>query len=88
MYEKSLILLPNRKVGSNTCHVLRLPLFTAASKTALIKWIYYFRIFNSEIITKYGLGGTGHIEINWIGLPGGATLTCSLAVNPELFFYS
>ena len=50
--------------------------------------MYYFRIFNSEIITKYGLGGTGHIEINWIGLPGGATLTCSLAVNPELFFYS
>ncbi|MDE6900713.1 MAG: hypothetical protein K2P15_06510, partial [Oscillospiraceae bacterium] len=25
-------LLPNRKVGRNICHVLRLPLFTAASK--------------------------------------------------------
>ena len=32
-------LLPNRKVGRNICHVLRLPLFTAASKTACIKGI-------------------------------------------------
>ena len=34
-----ILLLPNRKVGSNICHVLRLPLFTAASKTACIKCI-------------------------------------------------
>jgi len=31
-------------------HVLRLPLFTAASKTPEIK-LYYFRILNSEIIS-------------------------------------
>ena len=34
-----ILLLSNRKVGSNICHVLRLPLFTAASKTACIKCI-------------------------------------------------
>ena len=33
------VLLPNRKVGSNICRVLRLPLFKAASKTACIKCI-------------------------------------------------
>ena len=34
LLQKALILLPNGKAGSNMCHVLRLPLFTAASKTA------------------------------------------------------
>ena len=33
------VLLPNRKVGSNVCHVLRLPLLAAASKTTFIKYI-------------------------------------------------
>ena len=40
------ILLPTFWFGSNICHVLRLPPFTAASQ------IYYFRILNSEIIPR------------------------------------
>ena len=33
------ILLPNRKIGSNRCHVLRLPPLAAAGKTACIKCV-------------------------------------------------
>jgi len=47
------VLLPNGKIGSNRCHVLRLPPQSGGNrKTTGIK-LYYFRILNLEIIQYF-----------------------------------